>query len=84
MFNGIYDKINVGGNMVKFSIIVPVYNVEKYIGDCLDSILNQTYDNFEVIVVNDGSPDNSQDIIDKYVKKDKKNKIIYKKEWWSF
>ncbi|HAB67391.1 MAG TPA: hypothetical protein DCE23_08495 [Firmicutes bacterium] len=65
--------------MVKFSIIVPVYNVEKYIGDCLDSILNQTYDNFEVIVVNDGSPDNSQDIIDKYVKKDKRIRSFIKK-----
>lgn len=65
--------------MVKFSIIVPVYNVEKYIGDCLDSILNQTYENFEVIVVNDGSPDNSQDIIDRYAKKDKRIRSFIKK-----
>lgn len=65
--------------MIKFSIIVPVYNVEEYIADCLDSILKQSYDNYEVIVVNDGSPDNSQDIIDKYVKKDKRIKSYIKK-----
>ncbi len=63
---------------MKFSIIVPVYNVEKYIDKCLSSILNQTYKNYEVIVVNDGSPDNSQIIIDEYVKKDNRFKS-YKK-----
>ena len=64
---------------MKFSIVIPVYNVEKYIDKCLKSIINQTYDNFEVIVVNDGSPDNSQVIIDKYVKKDKRFKSYEKK-----
>ena len=49
--------------MVKFSIIIPVYNVEQYIEKCLDSVFNQTYKNFEVIVVNDGTEDNSIDII---------------------
>lgn len=62
---------------MKFSIIVPVYNVEKYIKDCLDSILNQSYDNFEVIVVNDGSTDKSKEIVEQY--KDKKIKL-YNKE----
>ena len=52
---------------MKFSIIVPVYNVEKYLNRCLDSILNQTYTDFEIIIVNDGTQDNSQKIIDKYV-----------------
>lgn len=52
-----------------FSLIVPVYNVEKYLAKCLDSILNQTYTDFEIIVVNDGSPDNSQAIIDEYSEK---------------
>lgn len=54
--------------MPKVSVIVPVYNVEKYIDKCLLSLLNQTLDDIEIIVVNDGSPDNSQEIIDRYVK----------------
>lgn len=49
-----------------FSIIVPVYNTEKYLAKCLDSVLAQTYQDFEIVVVNDGSPDNAQDIIDVY------------------
>lgn len=52
--------------MKKVTLIVPVYNSEKYIGKCLDSILNQTYENFEILVVNDGSKDNSQKIIEEY------------------
>ena len=52
--------------MVKFSIIIPVYNVEDYIEKCLDSVFNQTYENFEVIVVNDGTTDNSMDIVKRY------------------
>lgn len=55
--------------MIKLSIIVPVYNVYDYIEGCLKSIVNQTLKDIEVIVVNDGSPDKSQEIIDKYVKK---------------
>jgi len=55
--------------MTKISVIVPVYNVEAYLPKCLDSLVNQSFDDFEVIVVNDGSPDNSQDIIDEYQKK---------------
>ena len=52
--------------MIKFSIIVPLYNCEKYIKDCLDSILAQTYKNFEVVVVNDGSTDESVEIVKSY------------------
>lgn len=52
--------------MPKFSIIIPVYNVEEYIGKCLDSVFNQTYKDYEVIVVNDGTKDNSMDIVKKY------------------
>lgn len=53
---------------IKVSIIVPVYNVEAYLERCLDSLVNQTLEDIEIIVVNDGTPDNSQEIIDKYVK----------------
>jgi glycosyltransferase involved in cell wall biosynthesis len=55
--------------MVKVSIIVPVYNVEKYLQTCLESLVNQTLKDIEIIIVNDGSPDNSQNIIDSYCKK---------------
>ncbi len=65
--------------MARFSIIVPVYNVEDYLRNCLDSILNQSYEDYEVIVVNDGTKDNSQDIIDEYVKKDNRVKGYKKK-----
>lgn len=52
--------------MSRFSIIIPVYNVEKYLGKCLESIKNQTYKDYEVIIVNDGTKDNSMDIAKKY------------------
>ena len=55
--------------MKKVSVIIPVYNVENYLRKCLDSLVNQTLKDIEIIVVNDGSPDNSQTIIDEYVKK---------------
>lgn len=63
---------------MKFSIILPVYNVEKYIDKCLDSLKRQSYSNFEVIIVNDGSLDDSQKIIDKYVLSDKRFKSYLK------
>lgn len=52
--------------MPKISVIVPVYNTEKYLEKCFDSLINQTMNDIEIIVVNDGSPDNSQEIIDRY------------------
>lgn len=64
---------------MKFSIIIPVYNVEKYIEKCLESIYNQTYSKYEVIIINDGSPDNSEQLIKKYIK-NKNNFKCYKKE----
>lgn len=62
-----------------FSIIVPIYKVEQYLSKCIDSVLKQTYDNFELILVDDGSPDNCPKICDKYAKKDKRVKVIHKK-----
>lgn len=64
---------------MKFSIIVPVYNVEKYLDKCLNSILSNTYKNYEVIIVNDGTKDNSEQIINKYINKYKNIKYIKQK-----
>lgn len=61
------------------SIIVPVYKVEKYIKRCLNSIINQTYTNLEIILVDDGSPDKCPEICDEYSKKDKRIKVIHQK-----
>lgn len=65
--------------MIKYSFIVPVYNTEKYLKKCLDSLVNQTYKDFEIILVNDGSTDKSSSIISKYQKK-YKNIIVIDKE----
>ena len=54
-------------NKKKVSVIVPVYNVENYIGRCIDSLVNQTLEDIEVVIVNDGSTDDSQKVIDDYV-----------------
>ena len=60
------------------SVIIPVYNVEKYLTKCVDSIINQTYKNLEIILVDDGSPDNCGKICDEYAKKDNRIKVIHK------
>ena len=64
--------------MSEISIIVPVYNVEKYLENCIESILNQTFKDFELILVDDGSTDNSGKICDIYEKKDSRIKVIHK------
>ena len=61
-----------------FSIVIPVYNVEKYLHQCVDSILNQSFTDFEVILVDDGSPDNCPQICDYYAQKDPRVKVIHK------
>lgn len=63
--------------MATISVIVPVYNVEPYLHRCIDSILNQTFTDFELILVNDGSTDNSGKICDEYAKKDNRIKVIH-------
>lgn len=67
-------------NHVKISIIVPVYNVEKYLRQCLDSLINQTLKDIEIICVNDDSPDNSIDILNEYAEKDSRVRVINLKE----
>ena len=61
------------------SIIVPIYNVEKYLARCIDSILTQTFTNFELILVDDGSPDRCGEICDEYAEKDFRLKVIHQK-----
>lgn len=63
---------------MEFSIIVPVYNVEKYLIECVDSLLSQTFKDFELILVDDGATDNSGAICDEFVKKDARVKVIHK------
>ena len=60
------------------SIVVPIYNVENYLRMCLDSIQNQTYKNFECLLINDGSPDNSAEICREYVAKDSRFRYFEK------
>lgn len=61
------------------SIIVPVYKVEKFLPKCIESVLNQTYTDFELILVDDGSPDKSPEICDKYAELDKRVVVIHQK-----
>lgn len=61
-----------------FSVIVPVYNVEEYLPVCIESVLNQTFDDFELILVDDGSPDKCPEICDSYKEKDERIKVIHK------
>ena len=62
--------------MVKISVIIPVYNVENYLEESLDSIINQTFTDLEIICVNDGSTDNSPSILNNYANKDSRINII--------
>lgn len=64
--------------MDKISVILPVYKVEQYIHQCMDTVINQTYKNLEIILVDDGSPDNCRQICDDYQKKDPRVRVIHK------
>lgn len=64
--------------MTEFSIIVPIYKVEKYLNKCVDSVLSQTFNNFELILVDDGSPDNCGKICENYEKGDMRVKVVHK------
>ena len=60
------------------SIIIPVYKVEKYIDRCMNSLVNQTWKNIEIILIDDGSPDKSGILCDKWAEKDKRVKVLHK------
>ena len=64
--------------MLKVSVIIPVYNVEKYLEKCISSVVNQTYQNLEIILVDDGSPDRCPEMCDEWAKKDNRIKVIHK------
>ena len=64
--------------MPVISVIVPVYNVEKYISMCIDSILAQTFSDFEVLLIDDGTPDKSGEICDEYAKRDNRIRVFHK------
>ena len=63
----------------KISVIVPIYKVEQVLKRCVDSILSQTYENLEIILVDDGSPDQCPAICDAYAKQDARIKVVHKK-----
>ena len=66
-------------NKPKVSVVVPIYKVEKYLCECVDSILAQTLHDIEVILVDDGSPDKCPEIVDEYAKKDKRVVAVHQK-----
>lgn len=65
------------------SIIVPVYKVEDFIHKCIESIIDQTFENLEIILINDGSPDRCGEICDEYAKQDSRIVVVHKK-WGTF
>ena len=72
------DKHDLKNEKYKISVIVPCYNTEKYLQKCVDSILDQSYTNIELILVDDGSKDNTADICDSYALKDRRVRVIHK------
>lgn len=64
---------------MKISVIIPIFKAEKYISECIESVLTQTYTNFELILINDGSPDNCEYICNKYARKDNRIKVLSQK-----
>lgn len=71
--------INQNENMPKVSIIVPIYKAEKYLNRCIDSILAQTFTDWELLLIDDGSPDRSGEICDEYAQKDSRIRVFHKK-----
>lgn len=70
--------MSAGVDIIEFSVIIPAYNVADYIPQCIESVLNQSYDNYEIVIVNDGSKDNTLPICHQYANRDKRIRIIDK------
>lgn len=68
----------VKNNKPKISVIIPIYNGEKYLAECIDSILNQTFNDFELLLILDGSKDKSEDIAKSYAEKDYRVRVVSK------
>ena len=69
-----FNEVNVSDD-IYISIIIPAYNCDKYIGKCIESVKNQTYENIEIVIINDGSTDKTKEVISSYISKD--SRIIY-------
>lgn len=69
----------------KVTVVVPIYNVQSYLNRCIESIVNQTYKSLEILLIDDGSPDNCPKMCDEWAEKDSRIKVIHKKtkvsEW---
>ena len=76
LLNLFYVDNSISPSNIKISIVIPIYNAEVYLKECLDSIINQTFKNIEIIIVNDCSPDNSETIVLEYMSKDPRIKYI--------
>ena len=74
-----HKRVQKDAGQPEISVLVPVYNVERYLGQCLDSLLAQTFENFELICVDDGSQDRSGAILDAYEASDPRIRVIHKK-----
>lgn len=73
----IFNVIEIYNNKIKVSVLIPVYKVEKYLRECMDSVVNQTLKEIEIICVDDGSPDNCGKILDEYARKDKRITVVH-------
>lgn len=76
LYNREFEKVKKTSENFLFSIIIPVYNKGEYLSSCLECLLNQTYSNFEIICINDGSTDNSLEILERFVQKDNRIKVF--------
>ena len=65
----------------KVSVVIPIYNVQEYLNECVSSIVNQTYQNLEIILVDDGSPDSCPIMCDAWKNQDDRITVIHKKKW---